>query len=104
MSKFLSISSQIHPPHISNDASLIEICVICLLYILDDPNFCYLQGIDFRGITFRRINFRELVIFEKFAESIFANFDILEIKPDLFFVIYLLFVRFLKYFWELLKL
>ena len=31
----------------------------------------------FADLIFRGINFREIAIFEKFAESIFANFEIL---------------------------
>ena len=32
----------------------------------------------FAELIFRGINFREFAIFEKFAESIFANFEILK--------------------------
>ena len=48
-----------------------------------------------KGIDFRRINFRKFAIFKKFAELIFANFGKHEKS---FFVIYLLFMAFLKYF------
>ena len=49
----------------------------------------------FAELIFRGINFREFAIFEKFAESIFANFE-KSAKP--FFVIYLLFCQYYNIF------
>jgi len=49
-----------------------------------------LKGIIFAKLIFRRINVCEFAIFENFAEL-----------TKSFFVIYLLFVPFLKYFWEI---
>ena len=42
------------------------------------------RWIDFRGINICRSNFCEFVIFKKFVESIFANFELLENKQSCF--------------------
>ena len=58
-----------------------------IMYLKTDNRQCVIllnEIITLKGLIFRGLNFREFAIFEKFAKSIFANFEILKVSKAIF--------------------